>query len=249
MSGEWFEKWFSSKYYLELYSHRDEEDARWIINLLQRNINFPTGSRVLDIACGAGRHSIELARRGFDVTGFDLSPFLISTANQTLHASKERGLKLKFIIKDMRKFNFRGRFDIAMNIFTSFGYFEDDDSNFRVFSNASGSVRQGGFFVFDYLNKEYLVNNLVPVSREGKGKYRIVQKRSLSGGFVKKEIIISDGKFRASFEEKLKLYSPAEINRSLSQTGLKPVKTFGDYFGNKFDRHNSQRYIVFAKKM
>ena len=71
----WFEKWFSDKLYLDLYQHRDEEDARWIINLLQRSIAVKTNASVLDIACGSGRHSIELARRGFDVTGFDLSGY------------------------------------------------------------------------------------------------------------------------------------------------------------------------------
>ena len=78
----WYEEWFSNKFYLELYQHRDEEDARWIINLLQRTLNVSTRSKVLDIACGSGRHSLELARRGFEVTGFDLSDYLISEAKR-----------------------------------------------------------------------------------------------------------------------------------------------------------------------
>ena len=86
----WFEDWFSSKLYLELYSHRDDKDAREIINLLQRSIPINIHSSVLDIACGAGRHSLELAKRGFDVTGFDLSGFLISEAKKNLKNSKEK---------------------------------------------------------------------------------------------------------------------------------------------------------------
>lgn len=249
MSSEWFEKWFSSKYYLELYSHRDEEDARWIINLMQRNIPFSTRSRVLDIACGAGRHSIELARRGFDVTGFDLSPFLISEARKALKQSKEKGLLLKLQIKDMRHFDYKGKFDIAMNIFSSFGYFEDDHTNFSVFENAASSLRQGGYFMFDYLNRDYLLKNIVPASSQSKGKYKITQKRRVSGDYVHKEIIIKDGKFSASFEERLKLYSPDEIKKSLRLFGFEVDKTFGDYFGNRFVRKESQRFIAFAKKL
>jgi SAM-dependent methyltransferase len=248
MSEQWFEKWFSSKYYLELYSHRDEEDARWIINLLQRNIHFPTDSKVLDIACGAGRHSIELARRGFDVTGFDLSAYLIKMAMKTFLESMEKGLKLKFLIKDMRNFNFRNRFDIAMNIFSSFGYFEDDTSNFKVFRNASDSIRSGGYFVFDYLNRKFILKNLVPLTVTERAGYKITQKRRLEGDFVHKEISIRDGKFTAGFEERLRLYSPEEIRKELSALGFKVEKTFGDYFGNKFNNIQSQRFIVFAKK-
>ena len=91
----WFEKWFSDKLYLDLYQHRDEEDARWIINLLQRSIAVKTNARVLDIACGSGRHSIELARRGFEVTGFDLSEFLINEARKNLKNSGEKNMKVK----------------------------------------------------------------------------------------------------------------------------------------------------------
>ena len=249
MSAEWFEKWFSIKYYLELYSHRDEEDARWIINLMQRTIAFSTHSKVLDIACGAGRHSIELARRGFDVTGFDLSPFLIGEARNALKHSKEKGLLLKLEIKDMRHFDYKEKFDIALNIFSSFGYFEDDDTNFSVFENAASSVRKGGYFLFDYINKDYLLKNIVPISSQSKGKYRITQKRRLSGDFVHKEITIKDGKFSASFEERLKLYSPDEIKKSLRLFGFEVEKTFGDYFGNRFAKKDSQRFIAFAKKL
>lgn len=248
MSGEWFEKWFSSKYYLELYSHRDEEDARWIINLLQRNVPLPTASKALDIACGAGRHSLELARRGYSVTGFDLSEYLIKMAREEYIRSREKGMDLKFLRKDMRRFNFNGSFDIAMNIFTSFGYFEDDESNFIVFRNAADSLREGGYFLFDFLNRDHLQRNIVPLSTARKGKYSITQKRKIEDGFVKKEILIKDGNVKAGFEEKLKLYSPDEIKKAMLKFGLKPFAVYGDYFGNKFSKSKSQRFVVFAKK-
>ncbi|HMS33316.1 MAG TPA: class I SAM-dependent methyltransferase [Ignavibacteria bacterium] len=248
MNKSWFEKWFSSKYYLELYQHRDEEDARWIINLLQRSIPVNTRSKVLDIACGSGRHSLELARRGFDVTGFDLSKFLISEAKKGLKVSKEKDLKVKFLIKDMRYFNFKNSFDIAVNIFTSFGYFENDEENFRVIRNVSDSLKSGGYFVFDFLNKRYLEDNLISITKQKHGNTSVIQKRKIENGFVKKIITISEGDNILEFNETLRLYSLNEFKKAFESYGLKIHLLFGDYFGNRFNENKSQRLIIIAKK-
>lgn len=246
---QWYEKWFSDRFYLELYQHRDEEDARWIINLIQRTLNISTKSRVLDIACGSGRHSLELARRGFDVTGFDLSGFLISEAVKNLNESKEKKLKVKFLRKDMRNFNFRNSFDVALNIFTSFGYFDNDEENFKVFENVSSSLKQKGYFVFDYLNKIFLENNLKKISRATIKGVTVIQKRKLENGFVIKDIFLKSGKQEKNFTEILKLYSHKEFISAFNNAGLKKIKIYGDYFGNEFDEHKSQRLIIFARKI
>ena len=245
----WFEKWFSDKLYLDLYQHRDEEDARWMINLLQRSIAVKTNARVLDIACGSGRHSIELARRGFDVTGFDLSEFLITEARKNLKNSGEKNMKVKFLLSDMRDFNFRNTFDIAVNIFTSFGYFDNDKENFRVIENVSRSLKIGGYFIFDFLNKHFLEKNLKPLSRKIIGNTTVVQKRSLENGFVRKKIIITRNNSAKQFEEVLKLYSLQDFNKAFALSGLKTEKTFGDYFGNKYNRTKSGRLIIIARKI
>lgn len=245
----WFEEWFSNKFYLDLYQHRDEEDARWMINLLQRSISVNTKSKVLDIACGSGRHSLELARRGFDVTGFDLSKFLINEAEKNLKSSKEKNLKLKFLIKDMRDFNFKNSFDVAVNIFTSFGYFENDSENFKVIKNVSDSLKMGGYFVFDFLNKTYLEKNLVPYSKSRKGIYTVIQKRKIENGFVKKDITIKNGSKTSEFNEMLKLYSVNEFKKVFESYNLKIQNLYGDYFGNKFSENKSQRLIIIAKKI
>lgn len=244
----WFKKWFSDKHYLELYQHRDEEDARWIINLLQRSISVNTKSKVLDIACGSGRHSIELARRGFDVTGFDLSEFLIKEARKNLKNSREKDMKIKFLIKDMRDFNFKGKFDIAVNIFTSFGYFEDDNENEQVIRNVSDSLKKGGYFIFDFLNTYYLERNLVPFSREKHGNTTVIQKRIIENGFVKKRIIIKDKQKISQFDEILKLYSLKDFRKMFKANNLSIRKTFGDYSGNKFDEKKSGRLVIIAQK-
>ncbi|MBK8553085.1 MAG: class I SAM-dependent methyltransferase [Ignavibacteria bacterium] len=247
-SKSWFEKWFSNKFYLELYQHRDEEDARWMVNLLQRSISVNTKSKVLDIACGSGRHSLELARRGFDVTGFDLSKFLISEAKKAHKNSKEKDLKVRFLIKDMRDFNFKNSFDIAVNIFTSFGYFEDDKENFKVIENVSDSLKTGGYFIFDFLNKGYIEKNIIPYSKTRHGKIIVEQKRKIENGFVRKHITIKKGKEILNFDEVLKLYSVSEFKKAFESYDLKFQNIYGDYFGNKFNINKSQRLIIIAKK-
>ncbi|MDQ3020157.1 MAG: class I SAM-dependent methyltransferase [Bacteroidota bacterium] len=244
----WYEEWFSNKFYLELYQHRDEEDARLMINLLQRNISVNSKSNALDIACGAGRHSLELARRGFDVTGFDLSKFLISQAKKDLKNSKEKNLKVKFLIRDMRDFNFKNSFDIAVNIFTSFGYFENDRENFKVIENASNSLKTGGYFVFDFLNKKYIQKNLVPYSKTKKGFFTVTQKRKIENQFIVKDIVIKKNKDVFKFSEVLKLYSLNEFKKVFSSYNLKIQNLFGDYFGNKFNENKSHRLIIIAQK-
>ena len=244
----WFEKWFSSKFYLELYQHRDEEDARWIINLLQRSISVNTRSSVLDIACGSGRHSLELARRGFNVTGFDLSKFLIGEAKIGQKESKEKDLKVRFLIKDMRNFNFNNSFDIAVNIFTSFGYFDNDQENFSVIRNVSDSLKTGGYFLFDFLNKRYLEENLISMTKKKHGSSTVIQRRKIEDGFVKKNITISEGDKVSEFNETLRLYSLVEFKKAFEGYGLKIQNLFGDYFGNKFNETKSQRLIIIARK-
>lgn len=248
-TGEWFKDWFSSKFYLEIYKHRNDEDARNLINLIQRNVHINTDDKVLDICCGAGRHSLELARRGFHVTGFDLSKFLISEAIKSYKQSPERNLKVKFLIKDMRYFNFKSNFEMAVNIFTSFGYFEDDNENFRVIKNASDSIRKKGYFVFDYVNADYLRKNVVPRSRNKYGNLYITQSRKIDGDFVIKKIKISSGKKSFEYQERLKLYNYNMMKKVFEQYGLKVYELFGDYFGNKYSKDNSQRMILFAQKI
>ncbi|MEO8666407.1 MAG: class I SAM-dependent methyltransferase [Ignavibacteria bacterium] len=244
----WFKDWFSNKFYLELYRHRDGNDARLMINLLQRSILVTTKCKVLDIACGAGRHSIELARRGFDVTGFDLSRFLISEAKKEFRRSPEKDLKLKFLIKDMRDFNFHGSFDVAVNIFTSFGYFEDDKENFKVIGNVSDSLKKGGYFVFDFINKGYIEKNIVPYSRSRQGEITLIQKRMIEKGFIKKNITIRKNKEVFNFTESLRLYGLSEFKKVFKSYNFRIQNLYGDYFGNKFNESKSQRLIIIAKK-
>lgn len=240
----WYEKWFSNKYYLEIYRHRDDNEARDVINLFERSVHLPSDAKVLDVCCGAGRHSLELARRGYIVTGFDLSPFLISQAEESLKNAKEKGLKAKFLICDMKNFSFNDKFDAAMNIFTSFGYFETDKENFKVFANVEQALKRGGYFVFDFINSDNLQKTLVPYSEDIYDGEKILQKRYIKDGFVFKDIQIGNEKYT----ERLKLYNKDELQNALADNRLEPVNVFGDYYGNEFNREESKRIIFICRK-
>lgn len=244
MSKEWFKDWFSNEYYLELYKHRDEKEAIDLINLIQRSINLMNGYKVLDLCCGSGRHSIELAKRGCDVTGFDLSEYLIGQANKLKKSSKERKMKLKFLIKDMRNFNFKKSFDVAINIFSSFGYFETDSENFRVFENVNSSLKKNGYFVFDFLNESFLRRNLIKKDFVIINDEKILQERRIENDFVFKDIKIGS----KVYNERIKLYPLTTIKMELEEIGFCIHKVFGDYYGNKFIKNISKRFIVIAQK-
>jgi SAM-dependent methyltransferase len=244
LSKEWFKDWFSNKYYLELYKHRDDKEATDLINLVQRNINLSEGSKVLDVCCGSGRHSIELAKRGLDVIGFDLSRYLIGEANKSKKTLKEKKIKLKFLIKDMRSFDFKKSFDLAINIFSSFGYFESDSENFKVFENINLSLKKDGYFVFDFLNESYLKNNLIKKDFVIINGEKVLQERRIENDFVFKDIKIG----RKVFTERIKLYSLTVIKNKLKASGFNINRTFGDYYGNIFLKNKSKRFIIIAQK-
>jgi SAM-dependent methyltransferase len=244
----WYVNWFSSKLYLELYKHRNEDDARNLINLIQRTLPLKKGDKVLDVCCGAGRYSIELARRGFNVTGFDLSKFLISEAKKNYKNLPERFIKANFLNKDMRKFDFKKSFDLAANLFTSFGYFFDDEENFLVFKNVSASLKKNGYFVFDFLNGNYLRKNIVPYDKKVFQGKEFISKRRIERDFVIKEITVTSGSKKISYEEILKLYDIKTLKKAFLENRLKVIHSFGDYFGNSYNREKSQRIILIAQK-
>ena len=124
MKSEWFKDWFNTQEYLSLYKHRNEDEAEQHIKLILDNVETFAGYRVLDMACGAGRHAILLAKKGLIVTAVDLSDNLLSIAKKT---ANEENLKIEFVKSDIREFNTNLDFDLVVNLFTSFGYFESDE--------------------------------------------------------------------------------------------------------------------------
>jgi SAM-dependent methyltransferase len=221
---EWFEQWFGEEYHA-LYPHRDADDARRAVALVQRVAPWRPGERVLDLACGSGRHAAELERLGASVVGFDLSPPMLRRARARTRAPLVRG--------DMRALPFRpGTFVLAVNLFTSFGYFREDAEHELVLRQAAAALAPGGRFVLDYLNAEEVRRSLRPAEerRGGGGNVvRITRRFSVEGRFVVKEIELPDE--GRTFQERVRLYSVEELNALLRAAGFHVTASFGDYGG------------------
>ena len=241
----WYNDWFNSKYYLKVYSHRDETEAERLINLITRSLNLSSGNKVLDMACGSGRHAVIFAKKGFEVTAVDLSELLISEAEKN---AAENNVEIKFVVSDILKFHIESQFKIVLNLFTSFGYFENDDENFQVIQKAYDLTEDGGFFVLDYFNKNYLLKNLIPTTVFSENGYRITQNRMIQRKRVRKNITIENKDSVVEFYESVRIYSYEEISDFLIKAGFEIVNEFGDYKGDLFNQDSSPRLILFARK-
>jgi SAM-dependent methyltransferase len=241
----WYKDWFNSEYYLKVYSHRNEQEAERLAELIISNTLINKGSCILDMACGSGRHSIAFARKGFKVTAVDLSENLLSEAKKN---SSLEGVQIKFFLSDIREFTSENKFHLAMNLFTSIGYFDKDEENFDVFSKANLLLNKGGYFVLDYFNKDYLVKNLVPITVLSINGVKITQNRSIEGNRVVKNITITKDGNVNKFYESVRLFSFDELNGLLIESGFTIKKILGDYNGNSFDKLNSSRVIFIAQK-
>jgi cyclopropane fatty-acyl-phospholipid synthase-like methyltransferase len=243
--AEWFENWFESDEYLKVYSHRDNEDAKALFKLIMDNVSIPVNGRVLDLACGAGRHSILFAQKGYLVTAVDLSANLLKLAGK---AAQDEGVEIELIRCDIRKFKNSVEYDLVANLFTSFGYFETDEENLGIFNTVYNSLKKDGFFVFDYLNKEFVEENLIARSiGNNKDGSTVIQTREITGGRVVKKIKIQKEGNEQSFEESVKLYSKEFLVEEMETRGFTVKKIFGDLKGNSFGK-GSDRVIIIARK-
>ena len=243
--NSWFKDWFDSDFYLKVYSHRNDADARKLLEFILANISLPKRAKVLDSSCGNGRHSILLAQKGFDVTGFDLSLNLLKQANV---AKEKFNLPIKLIRADIRTFHVKEKFDLIVNLFTSFGYFVSDEENFAFFYNAFGMMESGSYFIFDYLNPKFLQKNLVGSDSQKIGESTIMQSRRIRDNRIEKEIIVNKLNETYKFQESVKLYPKDFLTEKLMKIGFSIINTSGDYDGNNFNEMNSPRIILIMKK-
>lgn len=220
--AEWFEEWFGEEY-LHLYPHRNEADAERVVGLLTRVLPWQPGWRVLDVACGAGRHLAALERAGAVPFGFDLSAALLRRA---------AGCTPRPLVRaDMRALPFRAAsMDLAVNLFTSFGYFAADEEHHDALGQMLATVRPGGWFVIDFLNAEQVKSSLVPreTSRLGTVTADVHRRITADGRFVEKTIRLPDGR---SFQERVRLLGPDDLERMLVAHGAGILGRYGDYDG------------------
>lgn len=237
---EWFEQWFGEEY-LRLYPHRDDRDAGEAVALIDRVAPL-AGRRVLDLACGPGRHAAQLAARAAWIVGLDLSLPLLARAR-----ARTKGA-VTLVRADMRKLPFAPQtFDVVVNLFTSFGYFADDEQHAAVVAAAAALLRPGGVFVLDYFNAPAVRASLVAREERTIGTERVVIKRRLSSDHrvvVKEMRVGDDGR---SFVERVRLFTPEDLTGLIERAGLVVAQRFGDYTGGPASP-TAPRIILFGAR-
>lgn len=241
-SKEWFASWFDSPFYHTLYKNRDENEARKAIDSLLHALQLPAGARILDLACGKGRHARYLSEKGFDVVGVDISEKSIAYARQYEHDL------LSFYQHDMR-LPFRIRyFDAVTNFFTSFGYFDNDDDHLKTLKNVALGLRPGGHFLLDYFNANHVRSNLVMQEEKNVDGITFSIKRCVLEGYVIKTVEFSSDGRDYHFQEKVRMFSLEDLEQLCEKAGLTVRERFGSYDHAPFDREESQRLILIAEK-
>lgn len=233
--------WFDSPLYEAMYAHRDDSEAlrlsRWIAG------HYPPARypRLLDLACGRGRHSLNLARLGYRMTGLDLSERAIRVAETRAEASKT---PVRFLVGDMRK-PLPETFDGIVNLFTSFGYATDDTDNRTALTAMGRMLSPQGFLLIDYLNAPLVRRDLVPDETGATRNLQYRIRRWFDGDMVWKEIRMTDADGDVhTYREHVKLYDEAWFRDELTSIGFRIEGLAGDYDGSPYDPASSPRLIL-----
>ena len=239
---DWFKNWFDSFYYHKLYRHRNTAEAQEFIDNIIQFIQPKPESRILDLACGKGRHSIYLNKKGYDVVGVDLSQNSITEAN------KSKNSKLHFYPMDMRKLECNQPFDFVLNLFTSFGYFQNKAENLAVLNGANSILNKEGILVIDFLNATKVIKNLVPEESQEVDGIKFTINRLIENNTVVKKIGVKDGQESFNFQERVSMFELSDFEEMFNETGFKLLNYFGNYKLDTFDPNSSDRLILVAQK-
>ncbi len=237
---EWFVDWFDSEYYHILYKDRDYEEAELFMTNLVKFLKLEKENFILDLACGKGRHSVFLNWLGFTVNGVDLSK------NSIQHAKQFENDTLNFEVHDMR-LPFDIKYNAIFNLFTSFGYFDDDETNIKVLKNIKYSLYKNGVAVIDFMNIETVTNNLVAKETIIKDEITFNITRQIKNNKIIKNIKFSVNNEEFHFTEKVQCLTYETIKKYISKAGLKLKHTFGDYELKDFDLNQSKRLILIVE--
>jgi SAM-dependent methyltransferase len=240
---EWYEESFGNDY-LIVYKHRDLLGARDEVKRMMDWLHVPQGAEVFDLCCGMGRHSMALTEFGYRVTGMDLSEVLLREAKKLDSQGQVRWLQ-----GDMRKVPLVRTFDVVVNLFTSFGYFEDDRENEQVLLEIHRLLKPGGKFIIDFLNPGYVRTHLVPLSERSEEGLLIREERSVEDDFVRKTIhIAQEGAPDRHYTEQVKLYDRAAFESMLKAASLHVDEVYGGYQAEPYDPVQTPRLIFVGHK-
>lgn len=231
---------FAPKLFTRDHWERASEEVGQVISLL----GIRPGARVLDLCCGPGRHSLEFARKGYRVTGVDRTEKYLEAAREK--AARE-GLDIEFIREDMRVFRRAGAFDAAVNLYTSFGYFEDPADDRKVVENIRSSLADGGKAVIEMMGKEVLARVFRERDWYEKDGVFLLEERAVDPGWsrIRNRWILVRESGPTEYRLELRLYSGAELSSLLLSSGFRSVELFGHLRGIPYDQ-GAERLVAVA---
>lgn len=237
----WFKEWFNSPYYHKLYGKRDHKEAETFISHLLNYLQPQKDWRFLDLACGKGRHASQIAAKGFDTYGVDLSPESIESAKSMA------GPLLHFDVHDMRQVYKQDYFDVVLNLFTSFGYFDQPEDNVRALKSVKANLKKNAWFVQDYFNAEKVKASLRAHETKTIDAIDFEINKHIEDKKVIKHIRFVDQGVEYRFCEVVSLFNLDDFKAFYADAGFEIVAVFGDYNLQAFDAANSDRLILISK--
>jgi SAM-dependent methyltransferase len=234
----WYTEWFDENY-LEVYRHRNTDDAKKQVRLLIDTLKPPPHTAILDLGCGEGRYTAILEKHGFRVLGIDLSDTLVKYG-------KKKHPHLNLAVGDMRFIP--GCFDLILSLFTSFGYFEKDEENKQVIRSVYYSLNPNGIYWLDFLNADCVAKNLIPnsLTRLASG-INVSEKRKIENGRIIKDIHFKKNNMEKCYKESVRLFTRHDLEQMFQESGFRVMYCFGDYKGNTWSPE-SERTILVGKK-
>ncbi len=239
----WYKTWFNSPYYHRLYDHRSDQEAAQFVDQLLSYLKPAPQSRMLDLACGSGRHARHLAAKGFEVWGIDLSTENIKSALRT------RISNCYFEVHDMRDTFKKDFFDYVFNFFTSFGYFDSENDNYKTMHAMAENLKAKGFVLIDFMNMHKTLQTIVGKEDISKQGINFHIERKIEPGYIVKDIRFNANGKALHYEEKLQTLKPEQFKAYFNKSGITLKAEFGDYRLNPFDIDSSDRYIILGQKL
>lgn len=233
----WYASWFNTPYYHILYKDRNHREAAVFMNSLTSHLNLKKNDSILDLACGRGRHAKYLYRQGFDVTAVDLSEESIEYAKQF---EKPR---LHFEVHDMC-LPYPEQFNAVFNLFTSFGYFENEIDNLRTIKAIKAELKPSGHAVIDFLNTELAIKNLVPSEKKTVGDIVFNIEKYVEEGYIVKNIRFDDEGKDYFYTERVKALTLQDFEAYFKEAGITLKNVFGSYKLEDFNKETSERLIL-----
>ena len=238
--ANWYKDWFDTDFYHILYRERNLREAELFMKNLTTYLNLPEKADVLDLGCGRGRHSVMLKEMGYKVKGFDLSENNIAFARQF------ESENLSFEVQDMCK-SYPGRYDAIFNLFTSFGYFENDQKNLITLKMMSEHLNATGFGVIDFMNVTQVKDQLVPEEKVVVNGITFHLERYEEDGYIHKEIRFEHEGTPYFFTERVRAFTLNDFEIMFEKAGIYLLDIFGDYKLNKYHPESSDRLVMIFK--